>query len=150
MESVSTTLVAWIDIYVRRHFFFSRKMIGYWFLWRIQTYRKKAVVMKRILSIKLRLPMVDPTHLVDGLLWHNFCFFTWPGPIIWISRKWPVWFTVFSHDRSRISPWIKSMSNELDNTCPVFASQLSCNYDVIANRLWRHHQNVNRANETRG
>ena len=49
-----------------------------------------------------------------------------------------------------ISPWIKSISNELDITCHVFASQLSGHYGVIANRLWRHQLNVRRASETRG
>ena len=56
----------------------------------------------------------------------------------------------FLHDRPWISPWIKSISNELDITCHVFASQLSGHCDVIANRLWRHQQNVKRASETRG
>ena len=45
---------------------------------------------------------------------------------------------------------IKSISNELDITCHVFASQLSGHCDVTANRLWRHQQNVKRASETRG
>ena len=52
---------------------------------------------------------------------------------------------VFLHDRLWISPWIKSISNELDITCHVFASQLSGHCDVIANRLWHHQQNVKRA-----
>ena len=56
----------------------------------------------------------------------------------------------FLHDRPWISPWIKSISNELDITCHVFASQLSGHCDVIADRLWRHQQNVMRASETRG
>ena len=56
----------------------------------------------------------------------------------------------FLHDRPWISPWIKSISNELDIICHVFASQLSGHCDVIANRLWRHQQNVKRASETRG
>ena len=45
---------------------------------------------------------------------------------------------------------IKSISNESDITCHVFASQLSGHCDVIANQLWRHQQNVKRASETRG
>ena len=49
-----------------------------------------------------------------------------------------------------IIAWIKSISNELDITCDVFVSQLSGHRDVIANRLWRHQQNVKRASETRG
>ena len=73
-------------------------------------------------NVFCRLSMGDPPHLMDGLLWHNFCCFTWPGPITWISRKWPIWYTGFLHDRSWISPWIKSISNELDNICHVFAS----------------------------
>ena len=41
----------------------------------------------------------------------------------------------FLHDRSWISPWIKSISNELDITCHLFVSQLSGHCDVIANLL---------------
>ena len=55
----------------------------------------------------------------------------------------------YLHDRSWISPWIKSISNELDITIHVIASQLSGHCDVISNRLW-HQQNENRASETRG
>ena len=51
----------------------------------------------------------------------------------------------FLHDRLWISSWIKSIYNELDITCHVFASQFSGHYDVITNRLWRHQQNVKRA-----
>ena len=57
---------------------------------------------------------------------------------------------MFLHDRPWISPWLKSISSVLDITCHVFASQLSGHCDVIANRLWRHQQNVKRASETRG
>ena len=56
---------------------------------------------------------------------------------------------IFSHDRPWISPWRKSISNELDITCHVFASELSGHCDVIADRLWRHQQNVMRASEPR-
>ena len=59
-------------------------------------------------------------------------------------------YTVFLHDRPWISAWIKSISNELDITIHVIASQLSCHCDVISNRLWRHQQNENRASETLG
>ena len=52
---------------------------------------------------------------------------------------------VFLHDRPWISPSIKSISNELDITCHVFASQLPGHCDVITNPLWRHQQNVKRA-----
>ena len=57
---------------------------------------------------------------------------------------------MFLHDRPWISPWIKSISNELNISCHVFASQLSGHCDVIADRLWGHQQNVMRASETRG
>ena len=55
----------------------------------------------------------------------------------------------FLHDRPWISPWIKSIFNELDITCHVFASQLSGHCDVIANRLWRYRQDVKGATEIR-
>ena len=42
------------------------------------------------------------------------------------------------HDRPWISPWIKSISIELDIIIHVIASQLSRYCDVISNRLWRH------------
>ena len=51
----------------------------------------------------------------------------------------------FLHDRPWISPWIKSISNELDMTIHVITSQLSGYFDVIKNRLWHHQQNVNPA-----
>ena len=54
------------------------------------------------------------------------------------------------HDRPWISPWIKSISNELDITIHMTASQLSGHCDVINNRLWRHQQHENWASETRG
>ena len=54
-------------------------------------------------------------------------------------------YSSFSHHRSWISPWIKSIINELDNTFHVLASQFSGHCDVISHRLCRHHQNVNRA-----
>ena len=41
----------------------------------------------------------------------------------------------FLHDRSWISPWIKSLSNELDITIHVITSQWSGHCDVINNRL---------------
>ena len=44
----------------------------------------------------------------------------------------------------------KPISNELDITIHVMASQLSGHCDVINNRLGRHQQNENRASETRG
>ena len=56
----------------------------------------------------------------------------------------------FLHDRSWISPWIKSISNELDIINHVIASQLSGHCDIISNRLWRHQQNEKRATGTRG
>ena len=51
---------------------------------------------------------------------------------------------------SWISPWMKSISNELDITIHVIASQLSDHCDVISDRLWHHQKNGNRAGETRG
>ena len=39
--------------------------------------------------------------------------------------------------------WIKSISNELDITIHVIASQLSGYCDVINKRLWHHQQNLN-------
>ena len=56
----------------------------------------------------------------------------------------------FLRNRPWISPWIKSISKELDIIIHVIASQLSRYCDVIRNRLWRHHQNEDRASETRG
>ena len=56
----------------------------------------------------------------------------------------------FLRDLSRITPWIKSIFNELDIISHVIASHLSGHCDVISNRLWRHQANVNRARETRG
>ena len=49
--------------------------------------------------------------------------------------------SIFLYDQSWISPWIKSISNELNITIHV---------NVISNRLWRHQQNENRTRETRG
>ena len=71
--------------------------------------------------------------------------------LCWFTKLLKLWMAmyVFLHDRPWISSWIKSISNELDISCHVFASQLSGHYDVIANRLWRHQQNVKRASETR-
>ena len=56
----------------------------------------------------------------------------------------------FLHDRPWISPWIKSISNELDIIIHVIASQLSGHCDVISSRLWRHQHNVDWASEPRG
>ena len=56
----------------------------------------------------------------------------------------------FLHDRPWISPWIKSISNELYINIHVIAPQFSRYYDVISNQLWRHQQNEDRARETRG
>ena len=66
-----------------------------------------------------------------------------------LSKSWVVSYVAFLHDRPWTSPWIKTISNELDITCHVFASHLSGHCDVIANRLWRHQQNVKRPSETR-
>ena len=56
----------------------------------------------------------------------------------------------FIHNRLWISPWIKSISNELDITIQVIASRFRGHCDVISNRLRHHQQNVNRASEARG
>ena len=56
---------------------------------------------------------------------------------------------IFFHDRPWISPWINSISNELDMTIHVIASQLSGYCDVINNRVWRHQQSVKLASEAR-
>ena len=56
---------------------------------------------------------------------------------------------MYLHHRPWISLWIKSISNKLGITCHLFASQLSGHYDVIANRLWCHQQNIKWASETR-
>ena len=56
----------------------------------------------------------------------------------------------FLHDRPWISPWIKSIFNELDSIIHMIRSELSGYCDVINNRLWRHQQNVNPASEARG
>ena len=71
----------------------------------------------------------------------------------WISNRIPqntVGYNYFLHDRPGISPWIKSISNELNITIHVIASQLSDYCDVINNRLWRHQQNVDPVSEARG
>ena len=60
------------------------------------------------------------------------------------------WKNAFLHDRPWISPWIKSISDGLDITVHVIASQLSGHCDVISNWLWRHQQNENSASQTRG
>ena len=56
----------------------------------------------------------------------------------------------FLHAKPWISPWIKSISNELYIIIHLIASQLSGHFDVNSNRLWRHQQNENRVCETRG
>ena len=57
--------------------------------------------------------------------------------------------TYFLYDRLWISPWIKSIPDELDISIHMIVSQLSGHRDVISNRLWRLQQNVNRTSETR-
>ena len=66
-----------------------------------------------------------------------------------IAWCWARFITYFLHDRLWILPWIKSISNELDITIHVIASQLFRNCDVINNRLWRHQQREDLASETR-
>ena len=64
----------------------------------------------------------------------------------WVISHTPL-YKYFLHDWTWISPWIKSISNELDIIIHVIVSG---HCDVISNRLWRHQQNENRASETRG
>ena len=59
-------------------------------------------------------------------------------------------YEVFLSDRPWMSPWIKSISNELYIIVHVIASQWSGHCDVISNWLWRHHHNENYANVTHG
>ena len=56
---------------------------------------------------------------------------------------------ILLHDWPWISPWIKSISNELDITCHVVAPQSSGNCDAINNRSWRHQPNINRGSGKR-
>ena len=56
----------------------------------------------------------------------------------------------FLHDRPWMLPWIKSISEELDITIHVIASQMSGHCDVMSNRLWLNQQNKNQASETQG
>ena len=60
------------------------------------------------------------------------------------------WWSILLHRRLWISPWIKSISNELDIAVHELTSQVSGHCDVISNRLWRPQQNASRALETRG
>ena len=64
--------------------------------------------------------------------------------------RWWLNIHTFLHDRPWISPWTQSISNELDITIHVIASQLSRYCDIIRNRLWRHQQNEDRASKARG
>ena len=63
-----------------------------------------------------------------------------------LAKNW----TLSLHERSWILSWIKTISNELDITIHVAASQLYGHRGVISNRLWRYQLNENRASETRG
>ena len=101
----------------------------------------------------------------DHELLHGHHFYRW-----WLLWQIPWWYEVspnftyypptmitsvvcknkcFLHEQPWISPWIKLISNKLDITIHVIASQLSGNCDVIGNRLWCHQQNENRVSETR-
>ena len=68
----------------------------------------------------------------------------WNPHEIWIHKY------IFLHNRPWISLWIKLISNELDITIGMIASQLSHYCDVISKLLWRHQQNEDRVSETRG
>ena len=69
----------------------------------------------------------------------------------WISNSPKLYgrYSHFLHDRPWISPWIKSISNELDIDIHVIASQLSGHCDIIGNRWWRHQENENWVSEPR-
>ena len=69
--------------------------------------------------------------------------------LTWLPVNTTIYKSNFLHDRPWISLWIKSISNELDITCHMFASQLFGHCEVIANRLWRDQKNVKRTSETR-
>ena len=83
-------------------------------------------------------------------LWHRNIEHCLRGKSIVCTCKYDCKIKNILHDRSWISPWIKSIFNGLDITYHVIASQLSGHCDVISNRSWRHHQNDHRAGETRG
>ena len=57
---------------------------------------------------------------------------------------------MFLCDRPWTSPWIKSISDELDIINHVITSQLSHYCDAISNRLWCHQQNEDWGRETSG
>ena len=80
---------------------------------------------------------------------YMFAIYVMSKMLLISKRDWYVYNGHFLHDRPWTSPWIKSISNELDITCHVFAQQLFGHCDVIANRLWRHQQNLKRTSETR-
>ena len=67
-----------------------------------------------------------------------------------VSRQYYHYNRISLHGRSWISPWIKSMSSELDITIHVIMSQLSDHCGVISNRFWSHQRDETRASETRG
>ena len=58
----------------------------------------------------------------------------------------PMGWYIFLHDRPWKPPWINSISNQLDITIHIIASQLSSHCDVISNRLW-HYQLGRKPNE---
>ena len=85
----------------------------------------------------------------------------------WIEKKFPfTWILVrfcwirvmfnsfvftkmaFLYDRLCISPWIKSISNNLNIIIHVIALQLLGYCDVFKNWLWHHQQHVNWVSET--
>ena len=61
----------------------------------------------------------------------------WATLLMTSQLTWQLWrvlveeICIFLHDRSLISPWTKSISNELDITVHVIAPQLSDHCDVI-------------------
>ena len=84
------------------------------------------------------------------------------GCLLWVQTNdlYSVWIAAVTWQMCTIScflirpavktPSIKSISNDLDITIHVIASQLSGHCDVISNRLWHQQQNENWVSETRG
>ena len=107
-----------------------------------------------VIKISLKFAPIDSESLLVKVMveqaTNHYLDQCWPIFVAPYDVTGPQWVNhPFLHDRSRISQWIKSTSNELDITIHVIVSQLSGHCDVVRNRLWRHQQNENRASETR-
>ena len=96
-------------------------------------------------SVIKMFPILDQIVALMNVVILRLCNRLWPQQGLLLRHKPDI-----LHDRPWISPWIKSISNELDTTIHMIASQLSRYCDVICNRLWRHQLNEDRASETRG